>query len=383
MSVIKHKARHSGPVVTISWNTQLDVRSRVDVGVGARRRLPAILGQIGAGKRVMMLAQPYMAAHWFSDLMSALTSDDYQVSTLEVPDGEACKSTDTLFKVWEDLQDRGFDRKDTIVAMGGGAVCDLAGFVASTYLRGLNFISIPTSLLAQVDASIGGKTAINLPSGKNLAGTFYFPRAVLVDPELLSTLPARQFTSGLSEMIKYALIEETVGATTAYEPGPKPLLDIMEKNFNGSFSYDNPVLPGLLSSCIKMKLSVVGKDPYEAGLRRCLNLGHTLGHAVEKASQFKVTHGEAVAIGLAFALRLSVLKKRIDKESMKRVESLLKKLGLPIQIPDELPKNKLVEAMGFDKKRQGKSLKFVLPHTRLGLVDFDANMPLTELAEML
>ncbi len=206
MSVFKHKSRHSGPVVTISWNTQLDVRSRVDVGVGARRRLPAILGQIGAGKRVLMIAQPYMAAHWFSDIMSTLTSDEYQVSTLEVPDGEACKSTETLLRVWEDLQDRGFDRKDTVVSLGGGAVSDLAGFVASTYLRGLNFVSIPTTLLAQVDAAIGGKTAINLPSGKNLAGTFYFPKAVLVDPEILSTLAPRHFVSGLSQMIKNALI---------------------------------------------------------------------------------------------------------------------------------------------------------------------------------
>lgn len=383
MSVSKHRARHSGPVVTISWNAQMDVRSRVDVGVGARRRLPAILGQMGAGKRVLMLAQPYMAAHWFSDLMSALISDDYQVSTLEVPDGEACKSTDTLLRVWEDLQDRGFERKDTIVAMGGGAVCDLAGFVASTYLRGLNFVSIPTSLLAQVDAAIGGKTAINLPSGKNLAGTFYFPKAVLVDPELLSTLPPRQFVSGLSEMIKYALIEETVAANTGYDLGPKPLLEVMEKNFNSSFSYENTTLPGLISGCIKMKLSVVGKDPYEAGLRRCLNLGHTLGHAIEKVSNYRMTHGEAVAIGMAFALRASVLKKRLDKESLKRVESLLKKLGLPLQIPDDLPKDKLVEAIGFDKKRHGKGIKFVVPHTRLGLVDFEASMPLSEIADML
>lgn len=383
MSVIKHKSRHSGPVVTISWNTQLDVRSRVDVGVGARRRLPAILGQIGAGKRVLMIAQPYMAAHWFSDIMSTLTSDAYQVSTLEVPDGEACKSTETLLRVWEDLQDRGFDRKDTVVSLGGGAVSDLAGFVASTYLRGLNFVSIPTTLLAQVDAAIGGKTAINLPSGKNLAGTFYFPKAVLVDPEILSTLAPRHFVSGLSEMIKYALIEETVGQNTGYEPGPKPLLDLMEKNFNSSFAYDNPVLPGLISSCIKIKLSVVGKDPQELGLRRCLNLGHTLGHAVENVSQYKLTHGEAVSIGLAFALRTSVLKKKIDKESLKRVEALLKKLGLPMAVPDDLPKDKLVKAIGFDKKRQGKSLKFILPHTRLGLVDFEANMPLSEVTDML
>ncbi len=157
----------------------------------------------------------------------------------------------------------------------------------------------------------------------------------------------------------------------------------MEQNFNSSFAYDNPVLPGLISSCIKIKLSVVGKDPQEQGLRRCLNLGHTLGHAVENVSQYKLTHGEAVSIGLAFALRASVLKKKIDKESLKRVEALLKKLGLPMAVPDDLPKDKLVKAIGFDKKRQGKSLKFILPHTRLGLVDFEASMPLSEVTDML
>ncbi len=383
MSAIKHKARHTGPVVTISWNTQIDIRSRVDVGVGARRRLPAILGQIGAGRRVMMIAQPYMAAHWFSDLMSALTADEYQVSTLEVPDGEACKSTETLLRVWEDLQGRGFDRKDTVVALGGGAVSDLSGFVASTYLRGLNYVCVPTTLLAQVDAAIGGKTAINLPSGKNLAGTFYFPKAVLVDPEILSTLPRRHFVSGLAEMLKYALIEETVAENTVYDAGPKRLWDLMEKSLNGNFAYDNPALPGLVSSCIKMKLSVVAKDPQESGLRRCLNLGHTLGHAIESVSGYRLTHGEAVAVGLAFALRVSVLKKRMDKESMKKAEALMRKLGLPTEIPEELSREKIVEAMGFDKKRQGKSVKFVLPHTRLGLADFDVSIPLDELASLI
>ena len=383
MSTTKHKSRHSGPVVTMSWNTQLDLRTRVDVGSGARRRLPAILSQIGAGRRVLVLSQPFIPGHWFSDLTGALTSDHYQVSTREVPDGEACKSTDSLLRSWDALQARGFERKDTIVALGGGAVSDLAGFVAATYLRGLNLILIPTTLLAQVDAAIGGKTGINLPSGKNLAGTFYFPKAVLVDTEILSTLPAKHFASGLAEMIKYALIEETVASSTEYGMGPRLLLDVLEKNLNSSFAYDHPALSGLITSCIKMKLSVVAKDPYESGLRRCLNVGHTLGHAIETVSDFRLTHGEAISIGMAFALRLAVKKKRLDASSLSRIEALLSKVGLPLDIPKDLAKTKLVDAMAHDKKRQGEKIKFVLPDARLGAVDYQVDLPLTDLASLL
>ncbi|MBS1997524.1 MAG: 3-dehydroquinate synthase, partial [Cyanobacteria bacterium SZAS LIN-2] len=195
---MRHKTRHRGTVITMNWSTALDVKTRVAVGSGARQKLTNVLAQIGAGRRVLIVCQPSTAVHWLRDIMATLPSEDFQVTTLEVPDGENAKTSEWLLRIWEHLEARGFDRQDTIVALGGGAVMDLAGFACSTYLRGLNLVLIPTSLLAQVDAAIGGKTAINLPTGKNLAGTFFFPKAVLADQEVLSTLPPKQLTCGLA-----------------------------------------------------------------------------------------------------------------------------------------------------------------------------------------
>lgn len=382
MTTSRHRAKHRGPVITMLWNTALEVRTRVAVGAGARQKLSGILAQIGAGKRVLVLCQPTTAVHWLRELLSALPSEDYQVTTLEVPDGESCKTTDWLLRIWEHLQERRFDRRDTVVALGGGSVTDLAGFAASTYLRGLNLVIVPTSLLAQVDAAIGGKTAINLPAGKNLAGTFFFPKAVLADQELLSSLPQKQLVSGMGEILKYALIEETVAKNTDYERGPRSLLDLVEQAAANGFDYDDPALGGIITSCIKMKLFVVGRDPHESGLRRVLNLGHTLGHALETVGDYRTTHGEAVSIGLVFACRVAVSQGKLPKAECDRLIKLLKNLGLPIEIPEGLSKERLIETMSHDKKREGETLKLVLPTTKLGVVDFEVAVPLNELSKL-
>ncbi|CAN5448022.1 3-dehydroquinate synthase [soil metagenome] len=378
-----HKARHRGPVITMLWNTNLEVKTRVAIGIGARQKLSNILAQIGSGKRVLVLCQPSTAVHWLRDLLSVLPQEDYQVTTLEVPDGEACKTTDWLIRIWEHLQERKFDRRDTIVALGGGSVTDLAGFAASTYLRGLNLVLVPTSLLGMVDAAIGGKTGINLQAGKNLAGTFFFPKAVLADQELLSTLPENQFKSGIGEIIKYGMIEDTVAKMTDYELGPKRMLDILDAALGHTLAHDDPGLSGIISSCIKMKLFVVAKDPQEANLRRILNLGHTIGHAIETLSEYKVSHGEAVGIGLFLDTKYSVKQKLIDKSALDKVEELLAKAGLSTSIPSGISKEKVVTVMGSDKKRDGQTIKLVLPQTKLGIVDYDVTVPLSDLSKTL
>lgn len=380
---MRHKAKHRGPVITMLWNTALEVKTRVAVGAGARHKLSGTLAQIGAGKRVMVLCQPSTAVHWLRDVLENLPSEDFKVTTLEVPDGEACKTTDWLVRIWEHLQERGFDRQDTIIALGGGSVSDLAGFAASTYLRGLNLIIVPTSLLAQVDAAIGGKTGINLPAGKNLAGSFYFPRAVLADQDMLSTVPRKQLVGAIGEILKYALIEETVAKNTDYEMGPTPLIDVLQKIIDDGFDVDDPGLSGLITSCIKMKLYVVARDPRESGLRRILNLGHTLGHALEKANEFKLGHGEAVGIGITQTTKLSVSQKRIDKAAHERVKDILFRAGLPHEMPKGLNKEELIEAMAHDKKRDGEKINLVLPQTRLGVVDYEVSFPLEDLGKML
>jgi 3-dehydroquinate synthase len=380
---MRHKSKHRGPVITMNWTTALDVKTRVAVGAGARHKLSSVLAQIGAGKRVLIVCQPSTAVHWLRDMLDTLPSEDFQVTTLEVPDGENCKTSEWLLRIWEHLEARGFDRQDTIVALGGGAVSDLAGFACSTYLRGLNLVLVPTSLLAQVDAAIGGKNAINLPSGKNLAGTFFFPKAVLADQEVLESLPRRQITSGLAEIIKYALIEDTVAKGSDYEKGPRALLDIIEDLVHQEVEYDDPVLSGLITSCIKMKLFVVARDPQEGSLRRCLNLGHTLGHALETVGQeHELSHGEAIAIGIAQIAKFAVSQKHIDKASLERVKEILVRAELPCDIPKGLSKDKLVQVMSTDKKRSGDKIRLVVPHGKLGTVDIETGMPLAELNKL-
>lgn len=379
---MRHKARHRGPVITMNWNTTLDIKTRVAVGAGARQKLSSILAQLGAGRRVLIVCQPSTAVHWLRDILDTLPGEDFQVTTLEVPDGEQCKTTEWLLRIWEHLEGRGFDRQDTVVALGGGAVLDLAGFACSTYLRGLNLVLIPTSLLAQVDAAIGGKNAINLPSGKNLAGTFFFPKAVLADQEVLSTLPGRQLTSGLAEIIKYALIEDTVAKSTDYEKGPRPLLELVEEMVKDTVEFDDPLLAGLITSCIKMKLYVVHRDPHEAGIRRCLNLGHTLGHALESQTEFELSHGEAVAIGLYHATKYSTSQKKLDKESLERVKEMLIRAELPHDLPKGVTKDRVIAQMNSDKKRSGEKIRLVLPQTKLGVVDYEALYPVSELSKL-
>jgi 3-dehydroquinate synthase len=380
---MRHKSRHRGPVVTMMWNTALEVKTRVAVGVGARHKLSSVLAQTGAGRRVLVLCQPSTAVHWLRDVLSVLPSEDYQVTTLEVPDGEACKTTEWLIRIWEHLQERRFQRKDTIVALGGGSVTDLAGFAASTYLRGLNLVLVPTSLLAQVDAAIGGKTGINLEAGKNLAGSFYFPKAVLADSDLLSTLPKSQLISGLGEIFKYALIEETVAKSTDYERGPRSLLEVLEGLVASELDSTDPVLAGVITSCIKMKLFVVARDPNESNLRRCLNLGHTVGHALEKLGDYKLSHGEAVSIGLVADTKLAIDHKLIEKDSLRKLQNLLDKAGLPTKVPSAFHPDQVIEVMAHDKKRDGDKIKLVLPTTRLGLVDLDVAVSASEFVNVI
>jgi 3-dehydroquinate synthase len=365
------------------WNTALEVRTRVAVGAGARHKLSSTLAQIGAGKRVLVLCQASTAVHWLRDVLDDLPGEDFKVTTLEVPDGEACKSTDWLLRIWEHLQERGFDRHDTIVALGGGSVSDLAGFAASTYLRGLNLVIVPTSLLAQVDAAIGGKTAVNLPAGKNLAGTYFFPKAVLADQEMLSTVPRKQVMSAIGEILKYAMIEETVAKNSDYEMGPTPLIDVLEKIIKDGFEIEDPGISGLITSCIKMKLYIVARDPREANLRRILNLGHTVGHALEKVGDFKLSHGEAVGIGLVQTTKLAVSQKRIEKAAVERVKEILIRAELPHELPKGINKEELVSTMAHDKKRHGENIKLVLPHTHLGMVDYEVSFPIADLNKLL
>lgn len=374
---------HNDQAYTIMVRSSLDIQSRVDYGYGVRSKIGDVLKQCNVGNNVLLLCQDSLPKEWLLVVHQSLEMQGYKVRLHILPDGESAKDLAILADCWQLMQSEEFTRNDSIVAIGGGAVTDLAGFCASTYLRGINLFLIPTTLLAQVDASIGGKTGINLKAGKNLAGSFYFPRSVIVDPEFLTTLPPRDLKSGMGEIVKYAFIEETITESTDYKRGPRPLHSSLAENFANGISAENPALGPLISCCIRMKLAVVIKDPYEKNLRRSLNLGHTLGHAIEKVSKYAVSHGESVSIGTVFAFKLANKIGIVSDEQVAQVESLNRILGLPSEVPDELDRDELIKVVAYDKKRQGNTIKFVLPEKKLGKVSLDFSITANELAKFL
>lgn len=376
---------HKTELINVLLRTEVPLKARVAIAEGAIDNVGSILKQSNAGKRVLVLTQPTVAKTWAAAVVDRLDEAGFETALLELPDGEECKSHENLLRIWQEMQAKQLDRSDTLLAVGGGALSDVAGFAASTYLRGIRSVIVPTTLLAQVDASIGGKTGINLGSGKNLAGTFYLPGTVLIDPQTLTTLPPRQVLSGLGEIIKYAYIESTIAEETDYKPGPRSLHRVLTELLSGAdgFTAENPAMLGVITTCVKMKMAVVGKDPYESELRRCLNLGHTLAHAIEKVTNYAVTHGEAVSIGVVFACRIATDRGVFDSDETYKLIDMLKRVGLPTEVPEGIPPDSLVKIIGYDKKRQGEHIKFVMPLRPIGTVDINAQINVSEFAEFL
>jgi 3-dehydroquinate synthase len=263
-----------------------------------------------------------------------------------LPDGERGKTLAELERAATRLLRAGATRRSLVVALGGGAVTDAGGFLAATFMRGVPWAAVPTTLLAMVDAALGGKTAVNLPLAKNAVGAFHPPRAVLADPAALATLPARELASGMGEVVKYAalrpaLLPEVRAAARAGRAGA-----------------------GLVAACARLKLEVVARDPREQGERKLLNLGHTFGHGVEAAGGFsRYTHGEAVAVGLAFAFRLARALGRVGDPAVAQVEEVLDRAGLPRRVPPTVAR-RAARLMGYDKKRTEAGLRWVLPRAR-------------------
>jgi 3-dehydroquinate synthase len=263
---------------------------------------------------------------------------------IEIGIGEGAKTLETVEAVYEAFLTHGVDRTSMVVAVGGGIACDVAGFAASTYLRGLPFGFVPTTLLAQVDASVGGKNGVNLRGYKNLVGTFGQPAFVLCDPDLLGTLPAAEVRNGFAEVIKQAAI------------GDGPLFSFLETAREKALSLDPATIDRIVYDCLRVKTGIVAQDELETGERRKLNFGHTLGHAVEKVHGLK--HGEAVSIGMAAAARVSVRKGLLAQDEAARLEALLRAFGLPVAI--DLDRDHVYDALKKDKKRAEDGLLFVL-----------------------
>jgi 3-dehydroquinate synthase len=267
---------------------------------------------------------------------------------ITVPAGEQHKTLATIQTIYDELLTAGLDRKGTIVALGGGVVGDMAGFAAATYMRGVDFVQCPTSLLAMVDASVGAKTGVDLPQGKNLVGAFKQPTAVIADIATLQTLPKEEFAAGMAEVVKHGMIANP----NLFE---RLMIDDLSNLKSSIINHKSLVI-----DAIQVKRDVVQEDPFEQGRRATLNLGHTFGHAIEQVSGYTIRHGEGVAIGLAAAANLSARLEYCDPALQRRIEQVLTRLQLPTRIPGELPHKALLQAMGSDKKKAAGQLRFVL-----------------------
>ena len=276
----------------------------------------------------------------------------FNARSIVVPAGEENKNLETISRLWKAFLENGLDRKSTVIALGGGVIGDMAGFAASTYMRGIQWIGIPTTLLSMVDASLGGKTGFDLPEGKNLIGSFHPPKLVIADPSLLLTLPDRELRSGMAEVVKHGIISDP---------------DLFGMCQHG-MDWVKANLEEVVKRAIAVKIKVIEEDPYEKGFRAALNLGHTIGHAVELVSKFELRHGEAIAIGAAAEARYSARVGLAGQSTVDAIESTLSALGLPIQIPAGMPRDEIIRAMRMDKKKNARAIRFALP-VEIGRVD--------------
>ena len=286
-----------------------------------------------------------------------------QAKAVIIPAGEEHKNLETISFLWKSFLENGLDRKSTVIALGGGVLSDMAGFAASTYMRGINWIGVPTTLLSMVDASLGGKTGFDLPEGKNLIGSFYPPKLVLADPQLLGTLPEAELISGMAEVVKHGIISDPELFNLCSRG-----LDWVKNN-----------LEEVIKHAMAVKIKVIEEDPYEKGIRAALNLGHTVGHAVELVSKFELRHGEAIAIGTVAEAKYAARVGLAGDGLVEAVTESFKSLGLPIQIPEAMPREEIIRAMRVDKKKNAKAIRFALP-VEIGRVEL---VEVTDLEEVI
>jgi len=344
----------------------------INIGVDTLRNIGEVYDPKVFTEQVAIVTDPLVEELYGSRVRASLREAGCQVHTIEVPRGEKYKSLKMAAAIYDQLVALGFHRDSTIITLGGGVIGDLAGFVAATYMRGINLIQVPTTLLAQVDSSVGGKTAVNHPRGKNLIGVFYQPDLVYIDVKTLTTLPARELCTGLSEVIKYGMIKD------------KTFFEFIENNAHHlntkAFEEEDlmraalKVWTTIVAESCKIKTAVVEKDETEQGLRAILNFGHTAGHALEVLSKYqKYEHGEAIAIGMLVACRIANRLKTFDEGKTARLEKLLTKLKLPTRI-DNLSAERISKAFWVDKKVKGGKIRLVLPK-RIGEVEVVDDVP--------
>lgn len=299
---------------------------------------------------IALVADEHTAALYGSRVQSSLQAAGFAVQSITIPAGEQYKTIQTVTELWGQFLSAGLERGSTVLSLGGGVISDMAGFAASTYLRGIRWAAIPTSLLAMVDASLGGKTGIDLPQGKNLAGSFHSPSLVLADPEVLKTLPVEELRSGMGEVLKHGLIADAhLWAECIALPDPVRWADAW------------PDLAEIVRRAVAVKVEVIEQDPFEKGWRAVLNYGHTIGHAIETVSNYTLRHGECVTIGMVLEARISESLGLASPGLADEISRGLKQLGLPTEMPAGVNQSAVLHAIGYDKKKAGGQVLFALP----------------------
>jgi 3-dehydroquinate synthase len=336
----------------------------IKIGGGLLAQLGRECSRLKLGKRAAIITDAQVGPLLAEAAKKSLEAAGFVPVLITVPAGETAKNLKFVQACYDQLAAHRLERKSFVVALGGGVVGDLAGFVAATYLRGVPFVQVPTTLLSQVDSSVGGKVGVNLAAGKNLVGAFYQPKLVLCDLDSLKTLPPREFASGLAEVIKYGIIYDA------------PFFKFLERNLPKILAREPKVLTTVIARCCEIKAEVVGQDETESGLRAILNFGHTIGHAIENISGYgKYLHGEAISIGQVLAAEISVRHHGLPAADSDRIRELFAASGLPVKIKlSPAQREKLFAAMLLDKKVSGGEIKFVLAK-RIGVVDFGRLVP--------
>jgi 3-dehydroquinate synthase len=304
----------------------------------------------GLSPKIVLVSNPTVFLIYGERVSVSVKKAGFNPFTVIIPDGEEYKDLLWVQHIYNELLAAKLDRSSALVALGGGVVGDITGFAASTYMRGISYIQVPTTLLAQVDSSVGGKTGVNHKLGKNMIGTFWQPGLVWVDVETLKTLPKRELLAGIAEVIKYGVIRD------------KELFNFIEANREKILNLDSNILTHIIKRSCEIKAEIVSKDEREAGLRAILNFGHTIGHAIETVTEYKrFLHGEAVAIGMCVESRLSLMLGLIERDEVLRVQSVVDSFGLPSEMPEHIDMNGILSSIQLDKKAIAGELKFILP----------------------
>jgi len=335
----------------------------IEIGSQLLGKASTYIKKATKAKKLLVVTNETVYKLYYQKLVANLK--DFEIEKIVLKDGEKEKNIGSLQKIWDKALKMKLERKDAIIALGGGVIGDITGFAAATYLRGIDFIQIPTTLLAQVDSSIGGKVAINHPIGKNMLGAFYQPKLVLIDTNVLKTLPEREVKTGLGEVLKYAFIEKSckLGENLG-------LFEFLKANKASIYNFDSIILEKLVEYCCRLKASVVSKDEKEADLRAILNLGHTIGHAIEKTTDYKkFTHGEAISFGMIGAFKIALDKNLIDTNYLKEALELLNQYEIICK--PNIDAKKVAKATAYDKKVVDSKVRFILPTAQGEVALFD------------